>query len=252
MKLTRNRTRKTMKQIFAMVAAMPAIAKKPSNPAMRAMMRKTTALPSIATSAIQQCNHFAKRALSTIKPGDSQSEFSYLDALAPHRDQQAPHLLYHQGQAIDSEEESRTSFWTKVYLRQKGEDQCTHGWALRYLRFWCSEINPPDLRPAIHLTASPLSPARQHSEAGGFSRPLPDSRHVRRARSQRRRSDAPDLRIAGSRRLLPAQQEIRRWHCSGEGGLRNRACANDHGRWLGWALFKSDAPDKQAATDYKK
>ena len=24
------------------------------------------------------------------------------------------------------------------------------------------------------------------------------------------------------------------------------------GRWMGWALFKADAPDKQVATDYKK
>jgi hypothetical protein len=34
-------------------------------------------------------------------------------------------------------------------------------------------------------------------------------------------SDAPNLRIAGSRRILPAQQEIRRRHGSGEGSLRN-------------------------------
>ena len=34
-------------------------------------------------------------------------------------------------------------------------------------------------------------------------------------------SDAPNLCIAGGGRLLPAQQEIRRWHGSGEGSLRN-------------------------------
>jgi hypothetical protein len=50
MKLTRNITRKTTKQIFAIVAAIPAIAKKPKSPAMRAMIRKTTALLSIVTS----------------------------------------------------------------------------------------------------------------------------------------------------------------------------------------------------------
>lgn len=62
MKLTKNITRKTTKQIFAMTAAIPAIAKNPSSPAIRAMMRKTTALPSMATSTVQVCNHLAKHA----------------------------------------------------------------------------------------------------------------------------------------------------------------------------------------------
>jgi hypothetical protein len=49
-KLTRNITRKTTKQIFAMVAAIPATAKNPRSPAIKAMIRKIKALDNIATS----------------------------------------------------------------------------------------------------------------------------------------------------------------------------------------------------------
>jgi hypothetical protein len=70
------------------------------------------------------------------------------------------------------------------------------------------EINPPSLKPRIHLMASHLStsPATFGNRRiiAIFTKPLA----LTSCLIQRGERDAPNLRIAGGRRLLPAQEKF--------------------------------------------